>query len=774
MTGGVSGGAGVIAGAGGSAPQCTPGLEYCGNACTNLQSDSNNCGMCGNACPTGQVCSQRACAASCAAGEERCATGCANVLTDSTHCGFCGNICNGGQVCSGGTCNCPPGQSTVNGVCVATGGGAGGPAVGSGGSSGADPGTAGASTGGAPTTPGLVRANGCEAKPGLIADFEEGVGQPPVVIAHEGRSGGWEDFDDMSGGTLTMTVEDSGGTADCDKAALHVKGQGFTDWGAGFGFSLVGAPESPQVYPAQTHNFTGISFKAKLGSTHDAKAPLRFNISTPWTENEANPGGQCRPTDATDNMAATDCYQHVGKFLYRGTGANDIGTEWKTFSFCFDRDLFPLSLPSNLTTEQRNNIATSILKIQFQPNQGKDYSGPYPADGDYPAFGKQLPFDIWLDDISFFSGACPNATPSPSNGSPAKPFPQNTTEAKIGTCAAANNAAKFNDQIAQAYARWTANFVRDNRIIAPEQDNITTSEAMGYGMMIAAAMGDKAAFDKFHAYVNTRLDDKGLMHWSSASSQGSASDGDIDIAYALLMANVQWPSGGYATAANTFASRILMHDIQSNVVRGGSNFPQSPFNPSYFAPAAFRAFGTSFAAAITEGYRLVGLNVNDQTRGIPTDWASATDGKQSDAGGAQVTSQIQDTNGKSAMGYDAARVPWRIGLDACLNSGADKTALTTIVDFFAQKYAMGAKIDLMKAGWYKTTGMVHTNAKDLQGSYIGPMGVGGMATGNAAMRDRAFRVLLDILESGDFNHTYFPATVGLLSVLFLSGNFPTP
>jgi hypothetical protein len=32
----------------------------------------------------------------------------------------------------------------------------------------------------------------------------------------------------------------------------------------------------------------------------------------------------------------------------------------------------------------------------------------------------------------------------------------------------------------------------------------------------------------------------------------------------------------------------------------------------------------------------------------------------------------------------------------------------------------------------------------------------------------------DILESGDFNHTYFPSTVGLITLLVMSGNFPAP
>ena len=52
------------------------------------------------------------------------------------------------------------------------------------------------------------------------------------------------------------------------------------------------------------------------------------------------------------------------------------------------------------------------------------------------------------------------------------------------------------------------------------------------------------------------------------------------------------------------------------------------------------------------------------------------------------------------------------------------------------------------------------------------MGVGAMAVKNTVMRDRAFRTTLDILESGDFNHTYFPTTVGLLTVLAMAGDFP--
>ena len=765
---------------------CTAGLTACTAACANTMSDGANCGACGTACTNGLLCSQGKCAASCAAGETQCGTGCANVLSDATNCGLCANRCQGGQACANGACGCPTGQTTCGGVCVDTTsnaancgtcnkmcgagqscaggvctgagmGGAGG--TGAGGSSGS--GSGGTGTGGAP--PGR---NGCVLKAGMVADFEEG-GADPLLIQNEGRTGAFEKFNDKTSTNQTMAVEASGGTADCDKFALHVKGGGFTDWGAGFGFSLAGPTTAPMPYNATSKQFTGIRFKAKLGSGADAKSPVRLNLSTPWTESKDNPGGQCAPAAATTNKAAVDCYQHAGKFLAPGSGDSDLTQSWKSFNLCFDRDLYPLSLPSNLTTEQRNGIASNILKVQFQFNQGKDYSGAYTTE--YPAFAKTLPFDFWVDDIEFFTGDCPNATKSPSNGSPAKAFPQN---ANVGTCAPASNAAKFSAAIAEAYARWTKNFVQSDHIVAPEQSGAITSEAMGYGMMIAAAMGDKAAFDKFHGYVKAQGGSgSGLMAWKNGGS-GSASDADIDIAYALLMADAQWPSGGYKAASDSMAAAILAQDLVSNVVRGGSSFKDAPFNASYFAPAAFRKFGSGFSAAISANYTLVNGNVNATTKGVPTDWANPSSGAPSGPGSAQVTSEITDGN-NGAMGYDSARVPWRLALDACLG-GSDTAALKSIVDFFAAKYDAGASIDLLKAGWYKTTGMPHMAAKDLQGSYIGPMGTGGMATGNAAMRDRAFRAILDILESGDFNHTYFPSTLGMLTGLMMSGNFPTP
>ncbi len=85
---------------------CQQPQRYCGASCTNVQTDNNNCGTCGNRCGiavTGQICSTGAC--QCPGSLPTvCSGACVNTLTDSNHCGNCTTICSGGQTCSGGIC----------------------------------------------------------------------------------------------------------------------------------------------------------------------------------------------------------------------------------------------------------------------------------------------------------------------------------------------------------------------------------------------------------------------------------------------------------------------------------------------------------------------------------------------------------------------------------------------------------------------------------------------------------------------------------------------
>ena len=53
-------------------PDCATGEIRCGLVCTAVQNDNANCGSCGKACATGEVCSQGACGANCTGGTTKC------------------------------------------------------------------------------------------------------------------------------------------------------------------------------------------------------------------------------------------------------------------------------------------------------------------------------------------------------------------------------------------------------------------------------------------------------------------------------------------------------------------------------------------------------------------------------------------------------------------------------------------------------------------------------------------------------------------------------
>ena len=128
------------------------------------------------------------------------------------------------------------------------------------------------------------------------------------------------------------------------------------------------------------------------------------------------------------------------------------------------------------------------------------------------------------------------------------------------------NQSVMDNKVLSYYYGWKNNYIRTMHdtlkyvLYTTEQraDNaVTVSEAHGYGMIITALMAgaDNDAYDTFVRMYNYYKQHPSeitpeLMAWQQNSSgedidgPDSATDGDIDIAYSLLLADKQWGSDG--------------------------------------------------------------------------------------------------------------------------------------------------------------------------------------------------------------------------------------
>ena len=359
-----------------------------------------------------------------------------------------------------------------------------------------------------------------------------------------------------------------------------------------------------------------------------------------------------------------------------------------------------------------------------------------------------------------------------------------------GQCAAPTGASVAD--ATAAYAKWKSDLVVSDgargflRVIRPNSSgavvNSSNSEGIGYGMLLAVYANDQNTFDNLWKYEQLFLDNHGLMNWyispdgNTVLGTGAATDGDEDMAFALLMADKRWGGQGslsttYLAAAKTQIGLIWQYEVDPNhayVLTSGDQSDGSVINISYFAPAYYREFGQATNAAanwkkvIDECYTVISATLNAQNgnsqNGLVPAWSTP----------AGVPMTPPGTSMPLYHQLDSCRTPFRLGEDYCWN--AEPRALTylqKITGFYAS-VGVANMVD-----GYDLNGTPHpqfvTTGGPRAASFVGPAGVGAMATGTTytKLRDDAYASVATLTDLA--GSTYYQESWTALSLQMMTG-----
>jgi len=215
----------------------------------------------------------------------------------------------------------------------------------------------------------------------------------------------------------------------------------------------------------------------------------------------------------------------------------------------------------------------------------------------------------------------------------------------------------------------------DGRIMDPVKDNITTSEGQSYMLLSSCLSNDKETFDLVYDWTKNNLqrgDDLFSWLWGKTRDgeyrildDNTASDADVDIAFALILAYEKWGDIVYLDAAKQIMSAIwdcetkyvgkylvLMPGVKQTVDEN-----KIEINPSYFSPYAFKTFfkydkGHNWNDVVDSSYYYLQEVTKKTETGLPPNWFLVKDD--------QI---VLEDSPRSDFSYDAIRVFARVYLD---------------------------------------------------------------------------------------------------------------
>ena len=325
---------------------------------------------------------------------------------------------------------------------------------------------------------------------------------------------------------------------------------------------------------------------------------------------------------------------------------------------------------------------------------------------------------------------------------------------------------------------------------------VTVSEAHGYGMLIAASMSDydneaKEIFDGMYRYYQSHLSEIGpnLMAWQqndngkaivNSSGADSATDGDMDIAYALLMADSVWGSDGeinYKQSAVDVINDIMTYEVNKTdwVLQLGDWVYGSSENDTYYSATRSSDFIMQYMPVFAEAtgderwlklyentYNIINKIVDKYGTGILPDFII----KDSATGEfIPAPANLLESENDGNYYYNACRTPWRISMDYLINGNEDALKFANAINNFIISKTGGDPWNIMAGYAPEGTAVSDWNDLCFDAPFLVSAACGENSNWHHSLRDM-------ILNYGE--DVYFGDTIAMLCLIVDDGCWIVP
>lgn len=384
------------------------------------------------------------------------------------------------------------------------------------------------------------------------------------------------------------------------------------------------------------------------------------------------------------------------------------------------------------------------------------------------------------------------AAPNFPFGSHRQAYASGTLSPSVGRAAADQSTASF-------YRTWKQRYLvpacksGEYRVKADTGDGAyVVSEGQGYGMLITVMMAGEdpqaqTLFDGLHRYNrgHPSRNNSDLLAWAqNANCQNmldpdSATDGDLDIAYALLLADLQWGSSGainYAAEARRVIAAIRRSNVNPTTKLVNLGDWVSPDVPShYYATRSsdwMLGHFRSFASKLRDSYWIGVLNAHQtllstmQSRYAPNTGLVPDFMVDTHTTVKPAPPNFLEAEADGYYSWNAGRVPWRIGIDAAISGDSRSRDAARKLSRWIRSKASNDP-NLVRSG-YRLDGQVLENYNSM--FFTAPFAV-------AATVDPDGQAWLDRLWSYTVNSgpsDYYGDSIKLLSMLAVSNNWLKP